>query len=190
MADIKNYRPINLLPIIYKVFSYILLQRMLHTLDQHQPREQAGFRPGYSTSDHLQTVSQPLEKANEYNIPLCLAFVDYEKAFDSIEFAPLLTALENRGVDPAYIGLICDLNGATATLKLHQDSDKIKLERGAREGDNNHLDCSQPVSRMQSSTRSTGRSVASISMESVLPISNSLMISSWWHTHLRNWSRC
>ena len=39
MADIKNYRPISLLPIIHKVFSYILLQRMLRTLDQHQPRE-------------------------------------------------------------------------------------------------------------------------------------------------------
>ena len=33
--------------------------------------------------------------------------------------------------------LISDLyNGATSVLKLHRDSDKIKLERGAREGDN------------------------------------------------------
>ena len=90
---------------------------MLRTLDQHQPKEQAGFRPGYSTIEHPQTVSQLQEKANEYDIPLCLAFADYEKAFDSIEFAPLFTALENQGVDPAYIGLIRDLyNGATATL--------------------------------------------------------------------------
>ena len=45
--------------------------------------------------------------------------------------------MKNQGVDPAYISLIRDLySGATATLKLHQDSDKIKLERGARQGDN------------------------------------------------------
>ena len=43
-SDIKNYRPISLLPIMYKVFSNILLQRMIRTLDFHQPREQAGFR--------------------------------------------------------------------------------------------------------------------------------------------------
>jgi hypothetical protein len=77
------------------------------------------------------------EKANEYNIPLCFAFVDYEKAFDSIEFKPLFNALVNQGVDPVYITLIHDLyKGATSTLKLHRDSDTIKLERGARQGDN------------------------------------------------------
>ena len=48
-SDIKNYRPISLLPIMYKVFSNILLQRMIRTLDFHQPREQAEFRAGYST---------------------------------------------------------------------------------------------------------------------------------------------
>ena len=79
--DIKNYRPISLLPIMYKVFSNILLQRMIRMLDFHQPREQAGFRAGYSTIDHLQVVNQLQEKANEYNMPLCFAFVDYEKAF-------------------------------------------------------------------------------------------------------------
>ena len=77
------------------------------------------------------------EKANEYKISLCFAFVDYEKAFDSIEFTPLFTALANQGVDPAYITILetCT-NGATSTLKLHKDSNKISLERGARQGDN------------------------------------------------------
>ena len=122
---------------MYKVFLQVLLQRMLRTLDQNQPREQAGFRSGFSTIDHIHVVSQLQEKANEYNIPLCFAFVDYEKASDSIEFTPLFKALKNQGVDPAYINLICDLyNGATSTLKLHRDSDRIKLERGARQGDN------------------------------------------------------
>ena len=42
-ADIKNYRPISLLPVIYKVFSHILFQRMLQALEQHQPQEQAAW---------------------------------------------------------------------------------------------------------------------------------------------------
>ena len=49
----------------------------------------------------------------------------------------LFTALANQGVDPAYITILRDLyNGATSTLKLHKDSNKISLERGARQGDN------------------------------------------------------
>ena len=120
-ADIKSYRPISLLQVIYKVFSHILLQRMLQALEQlPPPREQAGFRPGFSTTDHIHVVSQLQEKANEYKVPL--AFVDYEKAFDSIEFTPLFTARANQGVDPAYITILRDLyNGATSTLKLHKD---------------------------------------------------------------------
>ena len=43
----------------------------------------------------------------------------------------------NQRVDPAYITILRDLyNGATSTLKLHKDSNKISLERGARQGDN------------------------------------------------------
>ena len=57
---------------MYKVFSNILLQRIIRTLDFSQPREQAGFREGYSTIDHLQVVNQLQEKDNEYNIPLVL----------------------------------------------------------------------------------------------------------------------
>ena len=110
---------------------------MLGALDQHQPRAQAGFRSGFATIDHIQVISQLQEKADEYKIPLCFAFVDYEKAFDSIEFNPLFKSLENQGVEAAYTTLLRDLyNGGTSTLNLHRDSDKIKLQRGVRQGDN------------------------------------------------------
>ena len=62
-GDIKIYRPISLLPLAYKVFSQIMLQRMLGDLDSHQRREQAGFRSGFSTIDHIHTISQIKEKA-------------------------------------------------------------------------------------------------------------------------------
>ena len=69
--------------------------------------------------------------------PLGFAFVDYDKAFDSIEFSPLFESLENQGVEAAYTTLLRDLyNGATSTLKIHRDSDKIKLQRGVTQGDN------------------------------------------------------
>ena len=79
-------------------------RRMLGTLEQHQTREQAGFRAGFSTTDHIQVVNQLQEKANEYKILLC--FLDYKKAFDSIEFTPFLNALKNQGVDQAYITIL------------------------------------------------------------------------------------
>ena len=54
MRDIKNYRPISLLSHMYKMFTRIIQKRMERFLDENQPREQVGFKKGYSTVDHLE----------------------------------------------------------------------------------------------------------------------------------------
>ncbi|GFO50552.1 RNA-directed DNA polymerase (reverse transcriptase) domain containing protein [Plakobranchus ocellatus] len=46
-GDIKNYRPISLLSLSYKLFTRLLQKRMERILDENQPRDQAGFRKGY-----------------------------------------------------------------------------------------------------------------------------------------------
>ena len=44
-----------------------------------QPREQAGFRSGFSTIDHIHVISQLHDNTDEYRFPHCFTFVDYEK---------------------------------------------------------------------------------------------------------------
>ena len=59
------------------------------------------------------------------------------EAFDSIEFEPLFEGLKNQGVDEAYLNILWNLySEATSVLQLHKDSEKFKLGRGARQGDN------------------------------------------------------
>lgn len=70
--------------IFYKLLTRIITD-LINKFDFYQPVEQAGFRRGYSTVDHLQLMHMLIEKTTEYNIPLHLAFVDYQKAFDSVE---------------------------------------------------------------------------------------------------------
>ena len=86
--DIKNYRLISLLSHSYKIFTRFLQTRIERTLDENQPREQADFRMCYSTADHLQALNQIMEKSNEYNLPPCIGFIDYEKAFDKVKHLP------------------------------------------------------------------------------------------------------
>jgi hypothetical protein len=58
----------------------------MRRLDECQPPQQAGFRIGYGTIDHIHhTVQQIIQKTEEYKQLLCLALVDYEKAYDSVE---------------------------------------------------------------------------------------------------------
>ncbi|KAK6760623.1 hypothetical protein RB195_021908 [Necator americanus] len=69
VTDLRNYRPICLLSVLYKVFTKIILTRISRTLDEAQPQEQAGFRQGFSCLDHIQTVSRVIEVCREYRLP-------------------------------------------------------------------------------------------------------------------------
>lgn len=83
--EISNYRPINLIAHLCKLFMKILMIRMEKDLERHQPPEQAGFRSNFSTTDHIFTVNQLIEKCSEFNKKIYICFVDYQKAFDSLE---------------------------------------------------------------------------------------------------------
>ena len=78
------------------------------------PREQAGFRSKYSTTDHIHAINQLKDKCREYNIPVCVAFVDYEKAFDSVQTQAILTSLQEQGIEDVYIEILKDIYIRTA----------------------------------------------------------------------------
>lgn len=135
-TNINNYRPISLMSNIYKIFAKIILARITRTLDENQPREQAGFRAGYSTLDHIHTVRQIIEKNKEFNVPFYCCFIDYNKAFDSIEHENIWYCLKNQGVDQKYIRIIKNVYiNSTAKIKLEKEGKEIKINRGVRQGD-------------------------------------------------------
>ena len=102
----------------------------------HASTEQAGFRSKYSTTDHIHAINQLKEKCREYNIPLCVAFVDYEKAFDSVQTQAILTSLQEQGIEDVHIEIMKDIyTDSSVTVHLHKESEKIRIKRGVRQGD-------------------------------------------------------
>ena len=135
-AKLSNYRPISILDHTYKLFTKLVTIRLTQRLDHSQPVEQAGFRTDFSTIDHIFTVRQLTEKCIEYNRPLCMVFIDFEKAFDSLEHWAVLQSLERSQVDDRYIQIIKEIySGATLQVKLHELTNPIKIHRGVRQGD-------------------------------------------------------
>lgn len=134
--DIGNYRPISLLASIYKLFSSVILKRISDDIDKQQPKEQAGFRSGFSTMDHIQTLEQVIEKYREYNRPLYVAFIDYSKAFDSISHCSIWNALQQSNINSKYINILKYIyTKSTSRIKLENRGDEINIERGVRQGD-------------------------------------------------------
>ena len=120
---------------MYKLFTKIITTRLEKKQDENQPREQAGFRSKYSTTDRIHAINQLKEKCREYNIPLCVAFVGYEKAFESAQTQAILTSLQEQGIEDVYIEILKDIYGQLSDSHLHKESDKIRIKRGVRQGD-------------------------------------------------------
>ena len=134
--DLKKYTPICLLSNIYKVLTKPLTKRIEKTIDENQPREKARFRSEYSTTDHIHVVDKLKEKCREYNIPLWIAFVDYEKVFESVQTVAVLISLQAQGIEDVYIELLKKIyTSSSTTVHLHKESNKINTRRGVRQGD-------------------------------------------------------
>ncbi|KAK6756763.1 hypothetical protein RB195_014908 [Necator americanus] len=134
--DLQNYRPICLLSVLYKVFTKIILTRISRTLDEAQPQEQAGFRQGFSCLDHIQTVSKVIEFCREYRLLLFLTFVDYKKAFDSVQTDVILSALVGQGVDASYVRTLANCyERCTTRIQLFHHPLTIPIGKGVRQGD-------------------------------------------------------
>lgn len=135
-SDVGNYRPISLLSSLYKLFASCLLKRIEPAIEEHQPIEQAGFRQGFCTTDHIHTLTQIIEKYVEFNRTLYLAFVDYKKAFDSVSHASIWKALSDQSVPNSYIQILKNIyDNSTSRVKLDQLGPAISIRRGVKQGD-------------------------------------------------------
>ena len=86
LVYIKNWRPITLLNIDYKIFTHVIKNRILRSLPHIISNVQSGFQAGKSTCDNLILMYLALEHfINNPEEEALLLQVDFEKAFDSVE---------------------------------------------------------------------------------------------------------
>jgi len=72
------------LPTTYKIFSNILLSRIIPYAEEIIVHHQCGFQHNRSlTTDHIFRIRQILEKKWEYKEAVHQLFIDFKKAYDS-----------------------------------------------------------------------------------------------------------
>ena len=109
--DPSNYRGISLMSTIAKLFSAILNDRICSYLDENSLlfEEQNGFRKLRSCLDHLYTLITVIRNRKEQNMQTFLCFVDFAKAFDSVNRDCLWYKLRNIGVNGKIYNIIKSL---------------------------------------------------------------------------------
>ena len=98
LKECKNWRGITLLSVVSKVMGRIVIDRIRTGVESKLRKEQAGFRPGRGTTEQILIFI-------EWQSSLCVNFIDFEKAFDSVYRDSLWLIMRSYGIPPKIIGM-------------------------------------------------------------------------------------
>ena len=106
LSLMTNYRGITLMSIAAKVYNKILLNRIRPHLDPLLRKNQAGFCPGRSCTQQIHILRRIMEGFRENQLPLIVTFVDFKKAFDSINRSVVFSVLRHYGIPETLVNAI------------------------------------------------------------------------------------
>ena len=81
------------------------------------PDVQAGFRKGRGTRDQSANIHWIMEKAREFQKNIYFCFIDYAKAFDSVDHNKLWKILKEMGIPDLLICLLRNLYGVSGNFR-------------------------------------------------------------------------
>ena len=133
---LKNWRPITLLNTDYKLLSKVLASRMIEFLPFLVHDDQTGYIKGRFIGCNVRLVEDILILTKLNNIPGILLTIDFEKAFDSINWSFINKSLEAFNFGPKFRSYIKTLyhDISTAIINNGNISDWFTPERGVRQG--------------------------------------------------------
>lgn len=137
LRDCNNYRGIMFLSVPGKELNRVLLERMKEAVDPKLRDQQAGFRRNRSCADQIASLRIIVEQSLEWHPPpLYISFIDYEKAFDSVDRETMWKLLGHYGVPEEIIALIrCTYHNISCKIAhAYQLSESFEVKTGVQQG--------------------------------------------------------
>ena len=136
----KNYRGITLLPTMGKIFTKILRERLLHWAETKDLLNEAqfGFRPNRRTTDAIFILTTAIQDYKRRHKPVYACFVDFARAFDSVEHTLLWKKLARMGLSNKILHILQDMYlKATSRVKVNGAlTNPFSCDIGVRQGCN------------------------------------------------------
>jgi hypothetical protein len=129
--DSKKYRPVTCLPKIYKLLTSIMSRRMQKYMEDENliPKEQKGCCRGSKGCKDQLLISKAILQCKRRKKNLCMAWIDYQKAFDRMPHSWIIKSLEIIGINTKVISFMKKVMGYWRTrMRLHAENELIETE--------------------------------------------------------------
>ena len=90
---------------IEQIYNLMLLNRIRPEIDPILRKNQNGFRTNRSTTEQILTIRRILEGVKSKNLPLTILFIDFSKAFDTINRKKMKEILIKYGISEEFVQL-------------------------------------------------------------------------------------
>ncbi|GJR98251.1 cysteine-rich receptor-like protein kinase [Tanacetum coccineum] len=133
----SDYRPISLIGCVYKVISKMLASRLAKVIGSVIGPNQSTFIEGRQILDGCLVANEIIRMAALENHKLLLFKVDFDKAFDSVNWNFLMSIMTQMGFGLKWRSWIFScLSSASISVMINgSPSKEFKIEWGLRQGD-------------------------------------------------------
>ena len=119
-----------------KVMLKILQARLQQYMNHEFSDFQTGFRKDRGTRDQIANICGIIIKAREFQKNIYFCFIDYARAFDSVDHNKLWKMFQEMGIADHLTCLLRNLYaGQEATVRTgHRTTDWFQIGKGVRQG--------------------------------------------------------
>ena len=125
---------------VAKLYSSILNRRLQNFLETNKilAEEQNGFRASRSCIDHILVLCSVLRNRKALGLSTFLSFIDFQKAFDSVDRNLLFFKLSQIGISGRFYNAISAMysNPRSKVLLNEYETDFFDCPIGVKQGDN------------------------------------------------------
>jgi hypothetical protein len=135
-STMNDFRPISLVSLPLKFITKLMANRLQQIIIPTLQKNQYGFIKGRNIQDCIGWAFEYLYICHKSKKPIIILKIDFEKAFDKVEYSAIIAMRKAKGYGPKWVRLVESiLHSSSTSVMLNGVPGKKNCKRGVRQGD-------------------------------------------------------